>query len=175
MLVCAFVLRIWHARPRVQRAPGLPCALCFRRGQGLQELGRNRAARMWSFVRNPVAAHVSGRRTSAALRGMGSRGCLKTESECTLRAKTEQGGKPCSKKRAGRKALLQKLCRPFYPKIDLILIDGTTLLMRARAPPETWTTRLGPFGQPELIVVDYLFGLVTISGNDCSKFEQVPK
>jgi hypothetical protein len=116
---------------------------------------------------------------------MRSRGCLKIESEYTLRAKAEQGEKPapkneqggklCSKKRAGRKALLQKLCRPFYPKIDLILIDGTTLLVRARAPPETWTTRLGPFGKPELVVVDYLFGLVTISGNDCSKFEQIPK
>ena len=30
MLVCAFLcICIWHARPRVQRAPGLPCALLF--------------------------------------------------------------------------------------------------------------------------------------------------
>src|SRR5881392_3521711 len=28
-----FCLRKSHARPRVQQAPGLPCALCFRRGQ----------------------------------------------------------------------------------------------------------------------------------------------
>jgi hypothetical protein len=27
MLVCSFVLRKSHARPRVQQAPGLPCAL----------------------------------------------------------------------------------------------------------------------------------------------------
>jgi hypothetical protein len=27
--------------------------------------------------------------------------------------------------------------------LDLILIDGATLLVRARAPPETWTTKLG--------------------------------
>jgi hypothetical protein len=30
MLVCLFAVCILHARPRVQRAPGLPCALCFR-------------------------------------------------------------------------------------------------------------------------------------------------
>ena len=35
------------------------------------------------------------------------------------------------KKRAGRQALLQKLCRPYLPqKFDLILIDGVTLLVR---------------------------------------------
>jgi hypothetical protein len=30
--------------------------------------------------------------------------------------------------------------------LDLILVDGATLLVRARAPPETWTTRLQPYG-----------------------------
>ena len=44
------------------------------------------------------------------------------------------------KKRAGRQALLEKLCRPCFPqKFDLILIDGVTLLMRAGLLP-----RLGP-------------------------------
>jgi hypothetical protein len=57
----------------------------------------------------------------------------------------------------------------------LILIDGVTLLVRARAPPETWTTRLQPIGQPEPALVDYLFRLVTIFGNDCSKFEHFSK
>ena len=33
MLVCAFVMRKLHTGPRVQRAPGLPCALSIRRGQ----------------------------------------------------------------------------------------------------------------------------------------------
>jgi hypothetical protein len=33
MLVCSFVLRKSHARPRVQQAPGLPCALYFEEGQ----------------------------------------------------------------------------------------------------------------------------------------------
>jgi hypothetical protein len=57
----------------------------------------------------------------------------------------------------------------------LILIDGLTLLVRARAPPETWTTRLQPCGKPELKVVDHLFRSVIIFGNDCSKFEQFSK
>jgi hypothetical protein len=54
-------------------------------------------------------------------------------------------------------------------------MDGATLLVRARAPPETWTTRLKPLGQPEPALVDHLDGLVTISGNDCSKFEHFAK
>ena len=79
--------------------------------------------------------------------------------------KKEQGGSPA-----------QKLCRPYFPEnLDLILIDGTTLLVRARAPPETWTTRLQPLGQPEPVLVDHLFRLVTIFGNDCSNFEQSAK
>jgi len=57
----------------------------------------------------------------------------------------------------------------------LILIDGATLLVRARAPPETWTTRLQPCGQPEAALVDHLFRLVIIFSNDCSKFEQSAK
>jgi hypothetical protein len=49
------------------------------------------------------------------------------------------------KKRAGRQALLEKLCRPCFPqKFDLILIDGVALLFARRAPPETWTTRHQP-------------------------------
>jgi hypothetical protein len=56
--------------------------------------------------------------------------------------------------------------------LDLILIAGLTLLVRARAPPETWTTRLEPSGQPEPALVDHLFRLVTNFGNECSKFEQ---
>jgi hypothetical protein len=32
MLVCAILMRRLHTRPRVQRAPGLPCALRFRGG-----------------------------------------------------------------------------------------------------------------------------------------------
>jgi hypothetical protein len=54
-------------------------------------------------------------------------------------------------------------------------MDGATLLVRARAPPETWTTRPEPCGQPEFVLVDHLFHLVIIFGNDCSKFEQFAK
>jgi len=57
----------------------------------------------------------------------------------------------------------------------LILIDGATLLVRARAPPETWTTRLQPCGQPEPKLVDHLFCLVINFSNVCSKFEQFAK
>jgi hypothetical protein len=57
----------------------------------------------------------------------------------------------------------------------LSLVDGATLLVRARAPPETWTTRRRPYGQPEPVVLDHLFRLVTIFSNDCSKFEQLAK
>ena len=37
-----------------------------------------------------------------------------------------------------------KIVSTLFPRkiLDLILIDGATLLVRARAPPETWTTRL---------------------------------
>jgi len=55
------------------------------------------------------------------------------------------------------------------------LIDEATLLVRVRAPPETWTTRLQPLGQPEPALVDYLSSLVTIFSNDCSKFQQSAK
>jgi hypothetical protein len=81
-----------------------------------------------------------------------------------------------AKKKSKAPALLQQLCRPYFPEIlDLILIGGATLLVRARAPPETWTTRLEPYDQPEPILVDYLFRLVIIFSNDCPKFEQSAK
>jgi hypothetical protein len=83
-----------------------------------------------------------------------------------LERKKEQGGKPCSK----------NCVDPISPKnLDLILIAGLTLLVRARAPPETWTTRLQPSGQPEPALLDHLFRLVTIFGSDWSKFEQFAK
>jgi hypothetical protein len=44
------------------------------------------------------------------------------------------------KKKEQGQALLEKLCRPYFPqKFDLILIDGVTLLVRAGLLP-----RLGP-------------------------------
>ena len=45
MLVCVFFKCALHTRPRVQRAPGLPCALLLRRDRIHANLGRNRAAR----------------------------------------------------------------------------------------------------------------------------------
>jgi hypothetical protein len=63
----------------------------------------------------------------------------------------------------------------FLENFDLILIIEATLLVRVRAPPETWTTKLEPLGQPELELVDHLFLLVTIFSNLCSKFQQSAK
>ena len=84
--------------------------------------------------------------------------------------------KSYSKKRAGRQALLKNCVDPYFPEnLDLILIDEATLLVRVRAPPETWTTRLEPLGQPEAELVDHLFRLVTIFSNVCSKFQHSAK
>jgi hypothetical protein len=81
-----------------------------------------------------------------------------------------------TKKKSRAAALLGKLCRPFIPEcLDLSLIDGATLLVRVRAPPETWTTRRKPFGQSEIQVVADLFALVTNFGNECSKLRQLLK
>jgi hypothetical protein len=100
------------------------------------------------------------------------------ERRARILATSVSKGKPAAptKKKSRAFALLQKLCRPYFPEnLDLILIGGTTLLVRARAPPETWTTRLEPLGQSEPALLDHLFRLVTIFGNDCSKFEQFSK
>jgi hypothetical protein len=80
--------------------------------------------------------------------------------------KKEQGSKPCSK-------IVSTLS--FLENLDLILIVEATLLVRVRAPPETWTTKLEPLGQPEPELVDHLFLLVTIFSNLCSKFQQSAK
>jgi len=63
----------------------------------------------------------------------------------------------------------------FLENLDLILIVEATLLVRVRAPPETWTTKLEPLGQPEVGLVDHLFRLVTIFSNLCSKFQHSAK
>jgi hypothetical protein len=80
--------------------------------------------------------------------------------------KKEQGAKPCSK----------NCVDPVYPaNSDLLLIGGATLLLRVRVPPETWTTRLSPFGEPEAVFVDEDLSLVIIFGNECSNFMQISK
>ena len=45
---CAFLCTILHTRPRVQRAPGFPCALCSQEGERNPKLGQHHAARMRS-------------------------------------------------------------------------------------------------------------------------------
>jgi hypothetical protein len=63
----------------------------------------------------------------------------------------------------------------FTRKLDLIFVGGATLLVRARAPPETWTTRRWSCDLPASIFVDQIFPLVIIFGNECSKLEQFTK
>src|ERR1700689_3007754 len=41
MLVCAFLCASLHTRPRVQRAPGLPCALLLLAGERFASLGQS--------------------------------------------------------------------------------------------------------------------------------------
>jgi hypothetical protein len=42
MLVCRHSCALWHMRPRVQRAPGIPCALCFEgKDKEFAKLGQN--------------------------------------------------------------------------------------------------------------------------------------
>ncbi|MDE2332380.1 MAG: hypothetical protein KGK16_16585 [Bradyrhizobium sp.] len=79
-----------------------------------------------------------------------------------------------AKKRAGQKALLKKIVSTLFSPVnsDLILIGGATLLVRVRAPPETWTNRLRPHGQPEAVLVDHLFRHVINFSNDFSEFER---
>jgi hypothetical protein len=90
--------------------------------------------------------------------------------------KNKQGASLLQKKKEqGPRPALKIVSTLFPRKFGFDLDCGLTLLVRARAPPETWTTRLQPCGQPEPVVVDHLFRLVTIFSNDCSKIEQFAK
>jgi hypothetical protein len=118
--------------------------------------------------------------TFAAVRTACARRAFQSGPENAIGRATPSGEKQTvevkyRKKRAGRKPCSKNCVDPFSRKLDLILIDGLTLLVRARAPPETWTTRLQPLGQPEPALVDHFSRLVTIFGNDCSKFDQFAK
>jgi hypothetical protein len=80
------------------------------------------------------------------------------------------------KKRAGRKPCSKIVSTlNFLEDLDLILMTEATQLVRVRAPPETWTTRLKPLGQPEPALLDHLVRLVTIFSNECSKIQQSAK
>jgi hypothetical protein len=48
----------------------------------------------------------------------------------------------CAKKRAGPKPCSKTVSTLFTRMLDLFLTERATLLVRVRAPPETWTTRL---------------------------------
>src|SRR6266436_8547578 len=51
MLVCAFLCATLHTRPRVQRAPGLPCALFSSGGSAIRKPRAHSAARTRMCIR----------------------------------------------------------------------------------------------------------------------------
>ncbi len=66
MLVCVFFCAHWHTRPRVQRAPGLPCALLVFGGpQNMQSSGKScrEIANVRSIVEVIFSRHRPRRRT----------------------------------------------------------------------------------------------------------------
>src|SRR5450755_4680243 len=76
MLVCVLSIANLHARPRVQRAPGLPCALCIFEGGNEAQLGRTPRRENFSAVRKSnllarAAAPLPPRVQRAAGRGRG--------------------------------------------------------------------------------------------------------
>jgi hypothetical protein len=81
------------------------------------------------------------------------------------REKKEQGTSPA-----------RKIVSTLYPpKIGLIFIDGVTLLVRVGLLPRLGPPGFQPCGWPEDDLVDHLFRLVIIFGNDCSKYGQSAK
>jgi hypothetical protein len=88
----------------------------------------------------------------------------------------ENGFRKASQKKSRAQSPALKIVSTLFPRdLDLILIDGATLLVRARGSSRDLDHQTSPSGQPEALVVDDLFRLVTIFGNDCSKFEQSEK
>jgi hypothetical protein len=68
---CAHLLCILHTRPRVQRAPGFPCALCFRGGQRRRKTSDISCRENDHAYLTAVIARESGR--SSTPRPLGSR------------------------------------------------------------------------------------------------------
>jgi hypothetical protein len=54
-----------HTRLRVHRAPGIPCALCYRRRERFAKLGRNRTARSRSRILKLECRHCEEQRDEA--------------------------------------------------------------------------------------------------------------
>jgi hypothetical protein len=108
----------------------------------------------------------------------------RTSEKCSIQS-TALFGRPCFKKHSRRRASRKKeqgvsparkiVSTLFARNLDLIFVGGATLLVRARAPPETWTTRRWSHDLPAPIFVDQIFALVIIFGNECSKLEQFTK
>jgi hypothetical protein len=85
----------------------------------------------------PVVQRIANRKSAR----LGSKITFVVCADSSRGAQTRSRNWHHPKKRAGRRALLEKLCRPCFPAIFMELIERATLLLRVRAPPETWTTR----------------------------------
>jgi hypothetical protein len=60
MLVCRHSCALWHMRPRVQRAPGIPCALSLQeRDNEIGKTRANHAARTGTYVPSSLRANGS--------------------------------------------------------------------------------------------------------------------
>ena len=59
MLVCAFLCALLHTRPRVQRAPGIPCSLRYRGRRFTQTSGRSRRENANAMFGNGKASATS--------------------------------------------------------------------------------------------------------------------
>jgi hypothetical protein len=79
-------------------------------------------------------------------------------------------------KKSRASALLEKLCRPYFPaNLDLIFIWRGDAACARQGSSRDLDHQTWPCGLPAAILVDQNFDLVIIFGNECSKFEQFTK
>src|SRR3954467_15190837 len=68
MLMCSILLHLTHMRPRVRRAPGLPCALCIWRANEMQNFGQVMPREHERMSHNVIARSEATRQSSYPLR-----------------------------------------------------------------------------------------------------------
>ena len=98
-----------HARPRVRRAPGLPCALYFFRGQRNAKPRADRAARSRSHVQS--SSPPPGRPNGRPMTGSGG-GIQYSRGRCDGVEMPRRTGSPPSR---GRRPRLWRSCRQAHP------------------------------------------------------------
>ncbi len=157
-----------HAEPsarQVSRRADLPATAARIDAADIARMARMAPASAPDIeVRETATVGVRSSQRSAAdsKRGVFGSAMAKRPGSRASDKKIEQGGYPAP-------GIVSTL---FPRKLDLLLIGGVAPLVRARAPPETWTTRLRPRGRPEPAVVDHLFRVVINFSIDCPRFGQ---